>query len=188
MIQKFQFYDTEIEGAFLIDPFVAWDERGYLIKDYSKEVFEEHGIYHDLKEVFYTDSHKGVVRALHFQREKQQAKLVRCVSGKVFDVVFDLRRNSSTFRRWFGVELSEENKKEVLVPEGCGHGYLVLEPSIVSYKCAEKFYGEFDDGIMWDDEELGIKWPVEMIDEIILAEKDKHLQSWRQFMEQNGGF
>ncbi len=188
MIQKFNFEKTEIEGLYVIDPFVAWDERGYFIKDYSKEVFEQNGIKHDLKEVFYTNSYKGVIRALHFQREKQQPKLVRCVSGKVYDVVCDLRKNSSTFKKWFAFELSEENKKEILVPAGCGHGYLVLEPSIVSYKCSEKFYGEYDDGILWNDQDLGIEWPIHLVDKIILSEKDKTLQSFAQFMEQYGGF
>lgn len=188
MIQKFNFEKTEIEGLYIIDPFVAWDNRGYFIKDYSKEVFEENGITHDLKEVFYTNSHKGVIRALHFQRQKQQPKLVRCVYGKVYDVVCDLRKDSPTFKKWLGFELSEENKKELLVPSGCGHGYLVLEDSIVSYKCAEKFYGEFDDGIMYNDPDLAIDWGLDRVDEVILAQKDLNLQSFAQFMENYGGF
>ena len=128
------------------------------------------------------------MRALHFQREKQQPKLVRCVSGKVYDVVCDLRKDSPTFKKWLAFELSEENKKELLVPAGCGHGYLVLEDSIVSYKCAEKFYGEYDDGILWNDQDLAIEWPVDLVDELILSEKDKNLQTFRQFEEMYGGF
>lgn len=188
MMQKFAFVETEIAGLYVIDPFCAWDERGYFLKDYSKEVFEANGIAHDLKEVFYTNSHRGVVRALHFQREKQQPKLVRCVSGKVYDVVCDLRKDSPTFKKWLAFELSEENKKELLVPAGCGHGYLVLEDSIVSYKCAEKFYGEYDDGILWNDQDLAIEWPVDLVEELILSEKDKNLQTFRQFEEAYGGF
>lgn len=190
MIQKFSFEKTEIEGLILVNPFVAYDERGYFIKDYSKEVFEANGIIHDLKEVFYTNSHKGVVRAIHFQREKPQPKLVRCVSGKVFDIVVDLRKDSSNFGKWQGFYLSEENKKELLIPGYCGHGYLVLEPSIVSYKCAEKFYGEYDDGIIWNDPEINVKWPLEELGdtETILAQKDKMLQSFREFKLKYGGF
>jgi len=187
MIQKFNFQKTDIEGLYVIDPFIAYDDRGCFIKDYSQEVFEINGIKHDLKEVFYTHSHKGVIRALHFQREKQQAKLVRCLSGKVFDVVCDLRKGSKTFKKWLCFELSDVNKRELLIPSGCGHGYLVLEPSIVSYKCAEKFYGEFDDGIVWDDKELAITWPVELVEKIIISEKDKNLQTFKEFTERYGG-
>lgn len=183
LIQNFMFTRTEIEGLIVIDPFVAFDERGYFIKDYSQEVFETEGIKYDLKEVFYTNSHKGVIRAIHFQREKQQAKLVRCVSGKICDVCVDLRKESPTFGKWLMFELSEANKKELLIPEGCGHGYLVLEPSIVSYKCAEKFYGEFDDGIKWDDKDIAIKWPIHLVETIIISDKDRNLQSFKEFKE-----
>ena len=188
MMQRFDFKETKIPGLLLVDPFVVWDERGYFIKDYSKEVFEQQGISHDLKEVFYTNSFRGVMRAMHFQRERQQAKLVRCVYGKVYDVVCDLRKDSLAFGQWVGYELSEENKKELLIPEGCGHGYLVLEDSIVSYKCAEKFYGEYDDGIIWNDSELAIDWPVDKISKIILSEKDMNLQSFEEFKTKYGGF
>lgn len=188
MVQKFDFQKTNIDGLILVKPFVAYDERGYFIKDYSQPVFEQNGIYHELKEVFYTNSHKGVVRAIHFQRVKQQAKLVRCVSGKVFDVVVDLRKNSKTFGQWQGFYLSEEDKDELLVPEGCGHGYLVLEPSIVSYKCGENFYGEYDDGVLWNDSEINIAWPLDKIDTPILSEKDKHLQTFEEFKKECGGF
>lgn len=191
MVQKFGFETTEIEGLLKIQPFYAEDLRGYFIKDYSKEVFEQNGIYYNLKEVFYTSSHKGVIRALHFQREKHQPKLVRCVGGKVFDVVVDLRKDSPTFKKWLGFELSEENQCELLIPAGCAHGYLVLEKSIVAYKCSEKFYGEYDDGVMWNDKDLGVVWPLEVIGgegQIILADKDKHLQTFAQFITKYGGF
>lgn len=188
-MQKFEFIHTEIDGLVVIKPFVADDIRGYFVKDYSQEVFEQNGIKHDLKEVFYTNSHKGVIRALHFQREKQQAKLVRCVWGHVYDVVVDLRRDSPTFKKWLSFELSEENKDQILIPAGCAHGYLVLEDSVVSYKCSEKFYPEYDDGIMWNDQEIDVHWPLERVNnKIILASKDQDLQSFVQFMEVYGGF
>lgn len=190
MIEKFEFRDTEIEGLIHIKPFFADDVRGYFIKDYSKEEFEKNGINYDLKEVFYTNSHKGVIRALHFQRVEEQPKLVRCVFGKVFDVVVDLRRDSKTFKKWLGFYLSEENREQLLIPEGCAHGYLVLEKSIVSYKCSEKFYGEYDDGIMWNDKDINVQWPLEEvggIDNIILADKDKNLQSFEEFILKYNG-
>lgn len=191
MIQKFEFKETEINGLLEVTPFNADDVRGCFTKDYSKEVFEQNGIKHDLMEVFYTTSHKGVIRALHFQREKQQSKLVRCISGHVYDVVVDLRKESPTFKKWLGFDLIGEKHNEILVPAGCAHGYLVIEPSIVSYKCAEKFYGEFDDGILWDDKDINVEWPLEKIggmDKLILADKDKNLQSFAEFMSKYGGF
>lgn len=190
MIQKFEFNHTEIDGLIEVTPFNADDIRGSFTKDYSKEVFEQNGIHHDLAEVFYTTSHKGVIRALHFQREKQQPKLVRCIYGHVYDVVVDLRPDSKTFKKWFGFDLIGEKHNEILVPGGCAHGYLVLEKSIVSYKCAEKFYGEFDDGIMWNDPDIGVNWPLDKIggpENIILADKDKNLQSFKEFIDTYGG-
>lgn len=186
MIQKFSFKETLIKGLIEITPFYAEDIRGSFTKDYSKEVFLDNGISHDLKEVFYTKSYKGVIRALHFQRIKQQPKLVRCINGKVFDVVVDLRKSSSTFKKWMGFYLVGDSKKEILIPAGCAHGYLVLEDSIVSYKCAEKFYGEYDDGIMWNDSDIGVEWPLDEIggiENLIVAEKDKNLQSFKELME-----
>lgn len=191
MVQKFEFRETEIEGLYEITPFDAEDIRGCFTKDYSKEVFEANGIRHDLAEVFYTTSHRGVVRALHFQREKQQPKLVRCICGHVWDVVVDLRKDSPTFRKWLAFDLVGDNRKEILVPAGCAHGYLVLEESIVSYKCAEKFYGEYDDGILWNDPDLAVAWPLDLVggaDKVILSDKDLGLQTFAQFMDRYGGF
>ena len=191
MIQKFAFEKTEIEGLIKVTPFRAEDIRGCFTKDYSKEIFEVNGIHHDLAEVFYTTSYKGVIRALHFQREKQQPKLVRCITGHVYDVVVDLRKDSPTFKKWIGFDLIGEQYIQILVPAGCAHGYLVLEDSIVSYKCAEKFYGEYDDGIMWNDKDIAVKWPLEKIggeECMIIAEKDKNLQTFSEFVQSYGGF
>lgn len=186
MIQKFEFHETEIPGLIEVTPFNADDIRGCFTKDYSKEVFEANGITHNLAEVFYTTSYKGVIRALHFQRIKQQPKLVRCIHGHVWDVVVDLRKDSPSFKKWLAFDLTGENHKEILVPAGCAHGYLVLEDSIVSYKCGEKFYGEYDDGIMWNDPDIGVAWPLKLIggeEKLILADKDKNLQSFAKLME-----
>ena len=185
-MQKWNFEKLELKDAYKITPFYSNDNRGGFLKDYSKEVFMQNGIEYDLKEVFYTISHKGVIRAMHFQNIKQQAKLVRCVKGKVYDVIIDLRKDSPTFKKWQGFYLSEDNMIELLVPEGFGHGYLVLEDSIVSYKCSEKFYGEYDSGIRYDDPDMGIDWPYEEIggkDKIINSIKDDNLQSFKEFIE-----
>ena len=188
---KWEFNRTSLNDAYKITPFYADDSRGGFIKDYSKEVFLQNGIEYDLKEVFYTVSHKGVIRALHFQQVKQQPKLVRCIHGSVYDVIMDLRKDSPTFLKWEGFFLTGDNRTELLIPSGFGHGYLVLEDSIVSYKCAEKFYGEYDGGIKFDDPELGIKWPYELIGgkgRVIVAEKDKNLPSLKEFLENYGNF
>ena len=191
MIQKFEFTETKIKGLFQITPFNEDDVRGCFTKDYSKEVFEANGIAYELKEVFYTTSYKGVIRALHFQRIKQQPKLVRCIHGHVYDVVVDLRKGSPTFKDWLGFDLIGAKHNEILVPADCAYGHLVLEDSIMSYKCAEKFYGEYDDGIMRNDSDINVKWPLEKIggiENLILADKDKNLQIFKEFMDKYGAF
>lgn len=191
MIQKFEFHETEIRDLFEITPFNADDERGCFTKDYSKEIFEQNGINHNIEEVFYSISQKGVIRGLHFQRVKEQAKLVRCISGHIYDVVVDLRKNSPTFKKWLGFELNQENRKEVLVPVGCAHGFLALDTAAVSYKCSVCFCGEYDDGIYWNDPDIGIDWGLDRIggvDKVIMSEKDKNLQSFKEFMDKYGGF
>ena len=188
---RWNFEELEMKGAYLVTPFFADDVRGGFLKDYSREEFAKNGIDYVLAEVFYTISHKGVVRAMHFQRVMQQPKLVRCVHGKVYDVIIDLRKDSPTFKKWQGFFLSGDNMKELLIPAGFGHGYLVLEESIVSYKCAEKFYGEYDGGIKYDDPDMGIDWPFDLIggkDRVILADKDKQLPSFREFMDNYSAF
>ena len=191
MNTKFDFQETEIPGLIEVTPFNAEDIRGCFTKDYSKEVFEANGIHHDIAEIFYTTSHKGVIRALHFQRVKQQPKLVRCIYGHVYDVVVDMRKDSPTFKRWLGFDLIGAKHNEILVPAGCAHGYLVLEDSIVSYKCSEKFYGEYDGGIRWNDPDIAVEWPLEKIggeEKLILADKDKSLPFFQEFVKEYGAF
>ncbi len=184
MVQKFEFNELDLKGAYHIKPFFASDERGGLIKDYNIDVFQDHGIHHDLKEVFYTISKRGVIRATHFQLVKQQAKLVRCISGHVYDVIVDLRADSPTFGQWRGFHLTGENMEMLLVPAYFGHGYLVAEDSIVSYKCAEVFFGEGDSGIRYNDPDIGIEWPFTLIGgekNLIISEKDKKLMSFQEY-------
>lgn len=184
MIQKFEFQELELKGAYLIKPFFATDHRGGLIKDYNVDTFWANGIDHNLKEVFYTISKRGVIRATHFQLIRQQPKLVRCISGHVYDVIVDLRPDSPTYGRWQGFHLTGENTLSLLVPAGFGHGYLVIEDSVVSYKCAEVFFGEGDSGIMYNDPDIGIIWPMELIggeENLIISEKDLNLMSFREY-------
>ena len=184
MITKFSFEELDLKGAFKIQPFYATDERGGFVKDYNIDMFKVNGIEHELKEVFYTISKKGVIRATHFQLVKQQAKLVRCISGHVYDVIVDLRPDSPTFGQWRGFDLTGENQVELYIPQYFGPGYLVLEDSVVSYKCGEVFYGEGDSGIMYNDPNINIVWPLEKIggvENLIISEKDKNLMSFKEY-------
>lgn len=186
MITKFNFEELDLKGAYKIQPFYATDERGGFVKDYNIDMFKVNGIEHELKEVFYTISKRGVIRATHFQLVMQQPKLVRCISGHVYDVIVDLRPNSPTFGQWRGFDLTSENQMELYIPKFFGHGYLVIEDSVVSYKCGEVFYGEGDSGIMYNDPDINIKWPFELIggeENLIISEKDKNLMSFKQYSQ-----
>ena len=191
MIQKFEFIKTDFEGAYIIKPFVSTDSRGAFIKDYSKEVFEQNGIKHDLAEVFYAENQAGVLRGMHFQRVVEQVKLVRCIKGKIYDVIVDLRPDSPTFLKWQGFYLSEDNFNQIYVPENFAHGYLALEPSTVVYKCNESFNAEYDDGIQFGGPDFGIIWPIgeikaegfDDISKLIRSDKDKNLQTFAEYKE-----
>lgn len=184
MITKFSVEELPLKGAFLIQPFYATDERGGFVKDYNIDTLKRFGIKHELKEVFYTISKKGVIRAMHFQLGHQQAKLVRCISGHVYDVITDLRPDSRTFGKSMGFHLTGENQKTLYVPKFFGHGYLVIEDSVVSYKCGEVFYPDGDSGILYNDPDLAIEWPMELIggeDNLIISEKDKNLMTFEEY-------
>lgn len=186
MIQKFEIKENRLKDSYMISPFIASDERGYFIKDYNIDTFCSWGLEHRLKEVFYTVSKKGVIRALHFQVGKQQAKLVRCISGHIYDVIVDLRKDSSTFGKWEGFHLTGENLCSIYVPEYFGHGYLVLEDAVVSYKCNEVFYAEGDSGIIYNDPEINIQWPLDQIggeDNLIISDKDKGLSGFKEYRD-----
>lgn len=187
-MQKFKFQELDLKGAYLIEPFFSDDIRGGLVKDYNIDTFKANGIDLELKEVFYTISKKGVIRAIHFQEGKQQAKFVRCISGHVYDVIVDLRADSKTYGKWLGFHLTGDNMLSLYVPEYFGHGYLVLEDSVVSYKCGEVFYKDGDTGIMWNDTDINIAWPLESIggyNNLIISEKDMKLQLFKEYSSRN---
>ena len=185
-MQKFSFQALHLKDAYRIEPFFAPDERGGLIKDYHIDTFKANGIEHELKEVFYTVSHRGVIRAIHFPLYRQQPKVIRCISGHIYDVIVDLRPNSETFGQWLGFDLSGDNRTSILVPASFGHGYLVLEDAIVSYKCSEVFYEKGDAGILWNDPDIGIQWPLAVIGgekNLLMSEKDKTLMSFQEYTQ-----
>lgn len=184
MVQKFDFQDLGLKGAYLIKPFFATDERGGLIKDYNVDTYKDAGIDYELKETFYTLNKKGVIRAIHFQLEKPQPKLMRCISGRVFYVIVDLRPESETFGQYRHMELNGDEPTCILCPAGFGQGYLVLEDSVMSYKASEVFYGPGDAGIMYNDPDIGIEWPFELIggkENMIISDKDKKLMSFEEY-------
>ena len=186
MIQKWKFNELELKDAYIIKPFYATDNRGGLVKDYNVDVFKDNGINYDLKETFYTVSKKGVIRSTHFQLEKPQPKLMRCISGKVWYIMVDLRPGSETYGKWLNFDLSGDEVTSLLVPAGFGQGYLALEDSVMSYKAAEVFYGPGDAGIMYNDPDIGIEWPFELIggkEKLIISDKDLNLMSFKEYTE-----
>lgn len=186
MIQNFIFKEMELKDAYIIMPFYATDERGGLIKDYNVDIYKAAGIEYDLKETFYTISRRGVLRAIHFQLDKPQPKLMRCISGKVFYVIVDLRIGSETFGQYKHMILSGDSPTCILCPAGFGQGYLALEDSIMSYKASEVFYGPGDAGIMYDDLDINIDWPFKLIggkENMIISEKDLGLMSFKEYNE-----
>jgi dTDP-4-dehydrorhamnose 3,5-epimerase len=180
-VGKFTFHKTEIEGVFIIEPQVFGDNRGYFMETYNLDEFKEAGIDKKFVQDNQSKSKKGVLRGLHFQSEHSQGKLVRVIKGEVFDVAVDLRKNSTTYGKWVGVKLSDENKKQFYIPEGFAHGFLVLsDEAEFVYKCTDLYHPEVEGGIAYNDPEIGIEWPTDGIDELILSEKDK---KWKGLKE-----
>ena len=167
-----KFTETALKGVYIVEPRVFGDNRGFFMESWSKREFEAAGLHYD----FVQDNHssstvKGTLRGIHFQREeKAQAKLVRCVQGAVLDVAVDLRPSSGNYKKWVAVELSAENKKQLLIPRGFGHAFLTLTDEVeFLYKADNPYAPEADGGIRWNDPEIGVDWGIETP---ILSEKD----------------
>ena len=174
------FTKTEIEGVYIIEPKVFGDNRGYFMETYSERDFKEAGLDYVFVQDNQSKSRKGVLRGLHFQKKHPQSKLVRVIKGEVFDVAVDLRKGSKTYGKWVGVLLSEENKRQFLIPKGFAHGFLVIsDEAEFTYKCDDFYHPEDEGGIMWNDPDIGIVWP-EIEGEILLSEKDKIHPSFKE--------
>ena len=170
---NFTFTETEIQDVYIVEQKRFGDERGYFMETYKKADFDAAGLRYDFVQDNQSSSRKGVLRGLHFQKTHPQAKLVRVLKGEVFDVAVDLRKNSATYGKWVGVFLSEENKKQFMIPRGFAHGFVVVSDyAEFAYKCDELYHPEDEGGIIWNDPEIGIAWPE--VGEIVLSEKDKH--------------
>ena len=165
---------TFIDGLCVIEPAVHADARGYFMETYNYNDFKEEGIDRIFVQDNQSMSVRGVLRGLHFQKQFPQAKLVRAVSGTVFDVAVDLRSDSSTYGKWYGVELSAENKLQFYIPEGFAHGFLVLsDKAEFAYKCTDFYHPGDEGGVKWDDPEIGIDWPLQEGACLIISDKDK---------------
>lgn len=172
-MSNFNFIKTEIDGVIIVETKVFGDSRGYFMETYHEEKFREGGITVNFVQDNQSKSTKGVLRGLHFQKTHPQAKLVRVIKGEVYDVAVDLRKESPTYGKYVGVVLSEENKKQFFIPRGFAHGFLVLsDEAEFCYKCDDLYHPEDEGGLMWNDPEIGIDWPLDGIDNLNLSEKD----------------
>lgn len=174
----FDFERLEIPDVVLIKPKVFKDERGFFLETYKASDFESMGINNSFNQDNHSRSKKGVLRGLHYQlNPKAQGKLVRCIRGKIWDVAVDIRRGSPWFGKWVAVELSEENKYMLWIPEGFAHGFVALEDADVIYKCTSEYDPALDRGILWKDPDIAIPWP---ITSPILSAKDANLPTLRE--------
>lgn len=180
----FEFERLEIPDVILIKPKVFEDERGFFMETYKKEEFEKVGITGEFVQDNHSKSRYGVLRGLHFQNEPYaQAKIVRCVRGRIYDVAVDLRKDSPTFGQYVSVSLSEENRYQVYIPRYCAHGFLVLtDAAEVIYKADNVYAPEFEGGLIWNDPDVAIPWPT---NNPILSPKDQKLPTLRELIEKD---
>lgn len=180
--QGFSVEETGIEGLKIINPFFAEDERGFFLKNFEKDIFAGFSLENEIHEEFISRSGKNIVRGLHFQAFEPQIKIVSAIEGEIFDVAVDLRRDSITYGKYESCELSGENHKIFYIPRGFAHGFLVLSDyAIISYICIGKYLPEHDTGILWNDPDIGIKWPVGNQKDAILSSKDRGLMRFSEY-------
>lgn len=186
---KLNIIETKLKGVVIVEPAVFGDARGYFMESYSKRDFDEAGLTMNFVQDNESRSKKGVLRGLHFQTKHTQGKLVRVVEGSVFDVAVDLRKDSPTFGQWTGVTLTAENKRQFYVPEGLAHGFLVLsDAATFQYKCTDYYAPEYDGGVLWNDPDIGIEWPLDGTFDVLLSDKDQKQQTLKEFMKKENPF
>ena len=167
-----KFYETELKGAYIIELEKFEDERGFFTRVWDKKIMQDQGLKSDLVQMSFSFSKKkGTLRGMHFQEEPfREVKIVKCIQGKIFDVIIDLRVESRTYKKWIGIELSADKQKMIYVPEGFAHGFQTLEENThVLYQMSNWFSPEHEKGIRWDDKDFNIKWP---ITNLIISKKD----------------
>ncbi|MCD6427467.1 MAG: dTDP-4-dehydrorhamnose 3,5-epimerase [Caldisericaceae bacterium] len=183
-MKKYEIKKTSIEGLFIIETKVFEDHRGFFIETYNARDLKKLGLNVDFVQDNHSRSRKGVLRGLHLQLKHPQGKLVRVTRGKVFDVAVDLRKNSKTFGKWFGVELSDKNHLQFYIPPGFAHGFLALEDETdFLYKCTDFYYPEYESGIIWNDPTINIRWPLDRINKLIISDKDKKLPMFKEVVK-----
>lgn len=181
MMPGFCFRELDLQGAYLIDNFFVGDNRGGFTKCFEKDIYAKAGIEFSLNETFASVSAKNVVRGLHFQTHNPQAKLVCAIKGRVWDVIVDLRPKSLTYKKWISEELSDENHRALYVPRGFAHGFVSLEDdTVMLYQCDGAYEKDTDTGIMFNDSEIGIEWPVDETN-AIHSERDLQLMSFHEY-------
>ncbi|MCQ2477986.1 MAG: dTDP-4-dehydrorhamnose 3,5-epimerase [Clostridia bacterium] len=179
---NFKFTKTSIDGVIIVEPTAYGDSRGYFMETYQKEDFIKGGIDVDFVQDNQSMSTKGVLRGLHFQKQYSQSKLVRCIRGEVFDVAVDLREGSPTYGKWEGVLLSAENKKQFFIPKNFAHGFLVLsDEAEFVYKVDDFYHPNDEGGLMWNDPDINVEWPISEGMEIKLSDKDKLHPPFKDF-------
>ncbi len=183
----YQVTTTPIDGVLVLEPKVFSDARGFFFESFNARDFEQAT---GLKEAFVQDNHsksaKGVLRGLHYQTQHAQGKLVRVTQGEVFDVVVDIRKGSPTFGQWFGQDISAENKKQLWIPAGLAHGFLVTSESAeFLYKTTDYYHPEFERSLLWSDPEIGIEWPLHLLEaQPLLAPKDADAQKLNELIQE----
>lgn len=179
-VGNFKFIETKIPDLYIIESKVFGDSRGYFMESYNKEAFDKAGLTMTFVQDNESRSKKGVLRGLHFQTKHTQGKLVRVTEGEVWDVAVDLRKGSPTYGQWEGVYLSSENKRQFYVPEGFAHGFVVVSNiATFNYKCTDFYCPEYDGGLLWNDKDINVQWPLDNIEEILLSEKDKAQKTFK---------
>ena len=174
-----EYINTHIPDVTIIEPTVFGDDRGFFMETFRENEFNEKCVKRKFLQENHSKSRQGILRGLHYQLKNTQGKLVRVISGKVFDVAVDMRQSSNTFGQWVGVELSDENKRQLWVPEGFAHGFYVMSESAeFVYKCTNYYAPEHEKSLRWDDETLAIDWPLVNGDTPLLSDKDKNADSW----------
>ena len=173
-----------IEGLYIIEPAVHGDSRGYFMETYNQRDMEEAGLSMKFVQDNQSMSVKGVLRGLHFQINHPQDQLVRVINGEVFDVAVDLREGSATYGKWYGVVLSAENKKQFFVPKGFAHGFVVLSDyAEFAYKCSDFYHPGDEGGLMYNDPDIGVEWPIEPGTQLIMSDRDQKWGGIKEYTE-----
>lgn len=185
---NFNFKPILQTGAFLIDNFFLDDNRGYFSKIFEKVLYEKTNIEFNVSESFISSSKKNVIRGMHFQYHNPQSKLISVLKGKIYDVIIDLRKNSKYYKKYFSFELNDKDYKSLLIPRGFAHGFLsMMDDTIMLYMCDGKYDKETDTGIVFNDKDINILWPITNFNDIIISKRDLSLMTFDEFNRNIGG-